>query len=173
MAEDATTHYDFSEYSLDHPLYSARNRKALGFFKEELNSVSMQQFVGLRPKRYAFLCTDKVSNNLFQHTNFVEKNTAKDVKRLAKDAHLHFAHYLDAHNNFHTYFCRQNLIKSTLHIVRTVHMCKVGLAAYKAVAVWRYHSHSCTWSPEYIAVVPFVVSPSLCIPSLLVPLSIH
>ena len=69
MAEDAATHYDFSEYPLDHPLYSAMNRKALGFFKDELNSVSMQQFVGLRPKCYTFLCTGKESNNLFQHTN--------------------------------------------------------------------------------------------------------
>ena len=57
MAEDAATHYDFSEYPLDHPLYSAKNRKAIGFFKDELNSVPMRRFVGLRPKCYAFLCT--------------------------------------------------------------------------------------------------------------------
>ena len=41
---------DFSEYSLDHPLYDTSNRKALGFFKDELNSVPMREFVGLRPK---------------------------------------------------------------------------------------------------------------------------
>ena len=84
----------------------------------------------LRPKCYAFLCTGKVNNNLFQHTNPVEKKTAKNVKRYVKDAHLQFAHYLDALNNFHTYLCRQNLIKSTLHTVRTVNMCKVDLTAY-------------------------------------------
>ena len=33
MAEDATTHYDFNEYTLDHPLFSAMNRKALGLLK--------------------------------------------------------------------------------------------------------------------------------------------
>ena len=148
MAEDAVTHYEFSEYPLDHPLYSAMNRKALRFLNDELNSVTMQQFVGLRQKCYAFLCTGKVSNNLFQHTNPVEKKTAKNVKRYVKDAHLQFAHYLDAPNNFHTYLCRQHLVKSTLHTVRTVHMCKVGLTAYhtKTVVVWRYHSHPCTWS---------------------------
>ena len=68
------------------------NRKALGFFKDELNSVPMQQFVGLRPKCYAFLCTGKVSNNLSQHTKPVEKKTGKGVKRWVKDAQLHFAH---------------------------------------------------------------------------------
>ena len=51
------THYDFSEYTLDHPLYSAMNRKALGFFKDKLNSVPMQQIVasvfrGKNFKRY-------------------------------------------------------------------------------------------------------------------------
>ena len=88
MAGDAATHYEFSEYPLDHPLYSAVNRKAIGFFKEELNSVHMQQFVGLRPKFYAFLCTGKMSNNMLQHTNPVEKKTAKDVKRRVKDAQI-------------------------------------------------------------------------------------
>ena len=124
------THYDFSEYPLDHHLYSAVNHKAIGFFKDELNSVPMQQFVGLRPKCYPFFCPGKVSNDMFQHTNPVEKKTAKGVKRRVKDAHLHFEYYLDALNNFHTYLCRQNLIKSTLHTVCTVHMCKGGSTAY-------------------------------------------
>ena len=104
--------------------------KAIVFFKDELNPVPMQQFVGLRPKCYAFLCTGKVSNNMLQHTNPVEKKTEKGVKRRVKDAHLHFGHYLDELKNFHTYLCRQNLIKSTLHTVRTVHMCKVGTHAH-------------------------------------------
>ena len=83
--------YDFSEYPLDHPLYDTSNRKALGFYEDELNSV--REFVGLRPKCYAFLCMGKVDKNVLQHN--VEKKTAKDVKRKMKDGHLHLAHYLD------------------------------------------------------------------------------
>ena len=45
MEDDAVTHYDFSEYPIDHPLYNAMNRKALGFFTDELNSVPMQLLV--------------------------------------------------------------------------------------------------------------------------------
>ena len=45
MAVDAADRYDFSEYPLDHPLYNTSNRKALGFFKDELNSVPMREFV--------------------------------------------------------------------------------------------------------------------------------
>ena len=84
LAEDAANRYDFSGYSFDHPLYSATNRMALEFFKDELNSVPMQQSVGLRPKCCAYLCTGKVCNNVFQHTRPIEKKTAKGVKRSVK-----------------------------------------------------------------------------------------
>ena len=97
---------------------------------------------------------------MLQHTNHVEKKTVKGVKRRVKDAHLHFEYYLDVLKNFNTYLCRQNLINSTIHTVRTVHMCKVGLAAYDT------NRWLCTWSPEYIA-----VDPSLCIPHLYTSLS--
>ena len=54
MATDAADRYDFIEYPLDPPLFDVSNCKALGFFKDELNSVSMQKFVGLRPKCSTF-----------------------------------------------------------------------------------------------------------------------
>ena len=81
MGDDAASRYDFSEYPLDHPLYDTSNRKTLEFFKYELNSVPMREFVGLRPKWYAFLCTGKVDKNVLQHTRPVEKKTTKGVKR--------------------------------------------------------------------------------------------
>ena len=59
IVDDAASRCDFSEYPLDHPLYDTSIRKSLRFFKDELNSVPMREFVGLRPKCYAFLCTGK------------------------------------------------------------------------------------------------------------------
>ena len=70
----------------------------------------MREFVGLRPKGYAFLCTSKVDKNVLQHTRPVEKKSAKGVKRKVKDDHLHFAHYL---NVLHS---TQKLISSTNHL---------------------------------------------------------
>ena len=61
MASDAATKFDFSEYPINHPLYDTSNRKILGFFKDELNSIPMKEFVELRPKCYVFLCTGKVA----------------------------------------------------------------------------------------------------------------
>ena len=54
MAVDAANRYDFSEYPLNHPLHNTSNRKVLGFFKDELNSVPMREFIGLQPKCYCF-----------------------------------------------------------------------------------------------------------------------
>ena len=72
MADDAASQYDFSEYPLDHPLHDTSIRKALGFFKDELNSVPMQEFVGLLPTCQAFLCMGKVDKNILQHNKPVE-----------------------------------------------------------------------------------------------------
>ena len=130
MIDDAAAKYDFSEYPHNHPLYDTSNRKALGFFKDELNSVPMREFVGLRPKCYAFLCKGKVDGNAVQHSRPVEKKTAKGVKRKVKDEHLHFTHHLDALRSFQTFVCKQNLISSTAQTVRTVHQRKVGLTAF-------------------------------------------
>ena len=106
------------------------NRKALGFFKDELNSAPMREFVGLRPKCYSFLCTGKVDNNVLHHTIYVEKKTAKGVKRKVKDDHLHFAHYLDVLRSFKSYVYKQNLIYSTNHTVRTAHTRKIGMTTF-------------------------------------------
>ena len=130
MADDAASRYDFSEYPLDHTLHDTSNHKALGFFKDELNSVPIREFVGLRPKCYAFLCTGKVDKYVLQHTRPVEKKTAKGVKRKVNDDHLHFAHYLYVLHSFKSHVCKQNLISSTKHTVRTVHTRKVGLTAF-------------------------------------------
>ena len=104
----------------------------------------------------ATLSSAWVSNNLFQHTNLVEKKTAKGVKRWMNHA-------------FCTLFGRtQQLSYISLstepdqvyltHCAHSAHVQgKLGSIWYKTVAVWWYHSHPCTWSPEYIAVVPFSV----------------
>ena len=55
---------------------------------DELNSVPVEEFVGLRPKCYAFMCTDKVDKNVLKHVEPVEEKTAKGVKRKVKDDHL-------------------------------------------------------------------------------------
>ena len=145
MASDAATKYDFSEYPINHTLYDTSNRKAIGFFKDELNSIPMKDFVGLRPKCYAFLYTGKVDRNIVQHSRTMKKKIAKGVKRKVEDEHLHCTHYLDALHSFQTVVSKQNLISSTDHTVRTVHQRKVGLTAFDTKRwLWEdtIHTHS-------------------------------
>ena len=42
--------YDTSDYPRDHALYSKRNAKVVGKFKDELNGVAALEFIGLRPQ---------------------------------------------------------------------------------------------------------------------------
>jgi len=48
--KSAMDHFDTSDYPKDHPLYSERNKKSLGFFKDETNGSPTAEFVGLRAK---------------------------------------------------------------------------------------------------------------------------
>jgi hypothetical protein len=45
--------FDFSDYPKAHPFYDASNKKVVGKFKDELNSVLPLAFVGLRSKMYS------------------------------------------------------------------------------------------------------------------------
>ena len=72
----ADNKYDFSKYPLNHPLYNTSNKKAIGYFKDKLNSILMEEFVGLRPKCYAFKHTEKVVGNKLVQSSAVEKKTA-------------------------------------------------------------------------------------------------
>ena len=65
--------YDFSEYPINHPNYDITNKKVLGKFKDEMKSLIMTEFIGLKPKMYSF--------NYINKDNIVlNKNTHKGVK---------------------------------------------------------------------------------------------
>ena len=60
MLEDKNLYY-FSEYPTNHPNYNIINKKVLGKFKDELNSLIITEFIGLKPKMYSF---DYIDNNI-------------------------------------------------------------------------------------------------------------
>ena len=60
MSEDKNF-YDFSNYTINHPNYDITNKKVLGKFKDELNSLIMTEFIGLKPKMYSF---EYIDNNV-------------------------------------------------------------------------------------------------------------
>ena len=50
--------YDTSDYPKDHPLHSTVNKKIIGKFKDEVNGVPINEFVGLRAKMYSIKTED-------------------------------------------------------------------------------------------------------------------
>ena len=63
--------FDFSNYPKDHKLFSLRNKKVPGFFKDETAGKPIGEFVGLRSKMYSF--------NFCEGSE--EHKTAKGVKK--------------------------------------------------------------------------------------------
>ena len=50
--------YDTSNYPPSHPLFSVKNKKVIGKFKDELGGKVMSEFVGIRPKMYSYTGED-------------------------------------------------------------------------------------------------------------------
>ena len=54
IADDVQKRFDTSNYKLDRPLPTGKNKKAIGLMKDELGGRIMIEFIALRPKTYAY-----------------------------------------------------------------------------------------------------------------------
>ena len=61
--------FDFSEYNKNHKCFSVANKKVYGKMKDELSSLPITEFVGLKAKLYSF------------KTNTEEKKCAKGIQK--------------------------------------------------------------------------------------------
>jgi hypothetical protein len=57
-------YFDTSDYPKDHPLYSDKNKKVIGKFKDELNGIKILECIGLRSKMYSYRTETSVSKKL-------------------------------------------------------------------------------------------------------------
>ena len=65
--------YDFSNYPINHHNYNITNKKVLGKFKDEMKSLIITEFIGLKPKMYSF-------NYINNDNIIVNNNIHKGVK---------------------------------------------------------------------------------------------
>ena len=145
MKADASTHYDFSNYPRNHPLYNDENKQLIGYMKDELSGNPMREFVGLRPKCYSFLY-DKPFNenevlredqdNVLEGMMRIQKSTAKAVKESIKEKHLRHKQYLQTLKNVvgdneknKNITVIQNAIVSKNHQLMSVQQTKIALSA--------------------------------------------
>ncbi|HRP37908.1 MAG TPA: hypothetical protein PLS50_08945, partial [Candidatus Dojkabacteria bacterium] len=111
--------FDFSEYPHDHPLFDPTNKKVIGMFKDETNSLPIREFCGLRSKMYAFRANNK------------ESKKCKGVKKSTVKREIHFDDYYrslmgevkDDIQQIATFNC----IRSVNHQVYSLQVSKIGI----------------------------------------------
>ena len=58
IANDVNERFDTSNYEVNRPLPTAKNKKVIGLVKDELGGKVITKFVTLRPKAYSYLTDD-------------------------------------------------------------------------------------------------------------------
>ena len=58
IANDAEKRFDTSNYEVDRPLTTGKNKKVIGLMKDELGGRVITEFVALRPKTHSYLTDD-------------------------------------------------------------------------------------------------------------------
>uniref|UniRef100_UPI0035900141 uncharacterized protein n=1 Tax=Myxine glutinosa TaxID=7769 RepID=UPI0035900141 len=114
--------YDTSNYSPESELFSSKNKKVIGKFKDELGGNVMSEFVGLRSKAYAY---KYIVNN-------VEK-TDKKLKGVKKNVIKETINFKDYYNCLTTKkeeFRKINGIRSYKHQLYSEEINKKALGAF-------------------------------------------
>jgi hypothetical protein len=119
MMEIRDMYLDTSEYPSDHFLFSPKNAKVIGMFKDECGGKPPLHFVGLRPKMYSLL-----------HVDDQEKLTAKGVKTSYVKSHIRHATYAQCLNCCNSTSATYQVLRSRSHIIRTETITKRALSAY-------------------------------------------
>ncbi len=120
IKNDADKWYDTSNYDKDHPsgLYSGRNKKVIGFYKDECGGKFIVEFVGLKAKSYSFKMSD----------GKVEKK-CKGVKKYVVKKHITHEDYKEARISGTPQYRTMNTIRSRKHDVGSEKINKTALSA--------------------------------------------
>ena len=146
--EDRNNEFDFSEYvpgKDGYWLYSTKNKKALGKFKDELNGRPLSEFAGLRSKCLSLLFYGLVKENKILHEKISEKQTDKGIKKSVKKKHLRHRHFKEVLNQLSEITVKQNMIKSKAHSIGTFHQRKTALTCFDTkrwICLDNIHTHA-------------------------------
>ena len=116
--------FDFSGYEKESPFYNNENKKVIGKTKDELSGEVIEEFVGLRAKRYSL----KTKKEKMKKAKEVKKNVVK------KDiSHQDYVDFLFEERKFmHT----TRTIRSFKHQLYTIKQNKVSFSPYDDKRYW-------------------------------------
>ena len=118
IANDVEKRFDASNYEVDRPLPTGKNKKVTGLMKDELGGNIMTEFVALRPKTYSYI-TD----------NCEEDKKAKGTKKYVIKKELKFHAYKNCLLNDKVVLQSQQRFKSERHDVYTENVNKIALSS--------------------------------------------
>ena len=84
IPDDIEERFDTSNYQINRPLPTGKNKKVTGLMKDELGEKIMTEFIALRPKAYSYLMYDSGSDK-----------KAKGTKKYVIKRRLKFNDYKD------------------------------------------------------------------------------
>ena len=114
--------FDFSNYPIDHPLFSSANKAILGKFKDEAGGKAISKFIGLRSKMYTYEICDSSSSS----TTTVCK--AKGFSKSAINSSISLNDYLLSHSVSKNLSVSMNFLRSFEHTIFTCTQSKFGLS---------------------------------------------
>ena len=117
IPNDIEKRFDTSNIQINIPIKKGGNKKVLCIWKDELSGFSMKEFLGLRPKPYAYLIdNDEIGKR------------AKGVKKCVTKKNLKFNNYKDCLMNNEKIMKCQQTFKSERHLVSTIQLKKIALS---------------------------------------------
>ena len=117
IASDVENMFDTSNYEVNRPLPTGKNKKIIGLMKDELGGKIITEFVTLRPKAYSFL-TDDVK----------EDKKAKGTKKCVIKKMIKFNDYKKCLSNDEVMLKPQQRFISKKHDVYTENINKIALS---------------------------------------------
>ncbi len=130
------SHFDFSNYSADHPLYSQENQRVVLKFKDEMKGKIVSEFVGLKPKLYSLQAKgyfpykiEKIQVSLMFHFLVLDETQKLSAKGITKYGQRELVHraFRAAPSSDERMRVRNTTIVSKNHSLSTVVVNKVAL----------------------------------------------
>ena len=117
IANDVESRFDTSNYEVNRPLPTGKNKKVIGLMKDELGGKIITEFVTLRPKTYSYLTDDGK-----------EDKKAKGTKKCVIKRMIKFDNYKNCLLNEEVILKPQQRFMSKKHDVYTENINKVALS---------------------------------------------
>ena len=120
ISPDSEKLYDTSNYKKDHPsgLYSGKNKKVIGFYKDECRGKPITKFAGLKAKSYAYETSDGEKNK-----------KCKGIKKCVVRKHIDIDDYEKCLLSRQSQLRTMNTIRSRGHNVGSEKINKTALSA--------------------------------------------